>query len=360
MTPARALALITAAAALGAAPGTAVAQELRSPASLPEVEAPAPAAAAATAAAPSAAPASDGRIFGGTRVPPGAAPWQSEIYRRISDARWAQHLRDHPQETRPRWELQHWCGGALIADDWILTAAHCLLVDPQHSDLLLKPEYTARRAEVTVSREGQVSLSRCVAAQLVIDGFRVRLGSEDIARDDGLTYRIDCAVVHPGWTPADIYHNDIGLVHFAADGAPPPRDLPGIREIRLHKGLPPPDGTAVTVMGWGKTRAVPGFAPSAVLLQTDLGVQNAGFCANRLGVTPGQVPAEVLCAGATGHKTCLGDSGGPVVFTNGKPNYLVGIVSWGRDDCASDALPGVYTRVGAYAAWIADVLEAPR
>ncbi|MBV9346265.1 MAG: trypsin-like serine protease, partial [Gammaproteobacteria bacterium] len=79
-----------------------------------------------------------------------------------------------------------------------------------------------------------------------------------------------------------------------------------------------------------------------------------------LGATPGQLNPNVLCAGAAGRKSCLGDSGGPVVFTNGRPTYLVGIVSWGKTNCAGDVMPGVYTRVAAYTDWIDDVLRAPR
>jgi len=115
----------------------------------------------------------------------------------------------------------------------------------------------------------------------------------------------------------------------------------------------------VTVMGWGKTRPVEGFAPSAQLMQVALEVQGALACARELDAGPNEVHPRVLCAGAPDRKSCLGDSGGPVVLTTGRPNYLIGVVSWGKAACTGDAKPGVYTRVASYTRWIDDVLNAP-
>ena len=329
--------------------------DLRAPSHL-TVAPPGAAVARATAAAVPAAD-DDGRIYGGTLAVDKQAGWQAEIYRSISDARYEQHRRDRPDDARAKWELMHWCGGALIADGWVLTAAHCILVNGVDSAPLLKSNFGALRASITVSRQQHVRLSRCVAAEVVIPGFRVRLGAEDIAHDEGVTFAIDCAVVHPGWNPPDIYHDDIALVHFAADGSPLPAALK-VRKIALHRGLAPGTGTAVTITGWGKTQDVPGFAPSSLLMQVNLNVQDPPQCTTTLGVGPGSVHPKVLCAGAPARKTCLGDSGGPVVFTTGRPHQLVGVVSWGIEDCAGDAKPGVYTRVSAYTDWIDDVLKA--
>jgi secreted trypsin-like serine protease len=48
------------------------------------------------------------------------------------------------------------------------------------------------------------------------------------------------------------------------------------------------------------------------------------------------------------------------VVLGGAQPLLVGVVSWGETTCSGNAMPGVYTRVGAYAQWIEDVLGAGR
>jgi secreted trypsin-like serine protease len=327
------------------------ADDLRTPSVLPTVDAPSP------DAGDEAAAVDDGRVYHGRPVTAGSASWQAEIYREISDARWAMHLHDHADETREKWEAQHWCGGSLIADDWVVTAAHCVVVDPSGpSAPFVTPKFESQRASIGPSTGVKFDLARCVSLHVVQDGFRVRLGASDVSRGDGVTFRIDCVVVHPGWKFSDIYHDDIALVHFSPDGPPPPRDRKRIRPILLHSDPALALGTPVVVLGWGKTLPVKGFAPSAQLREAELEVEQEGVCAKALGVAPDAIHNGVLCAGSRESKTCLGDSGGPVVFASGHPNYLVGIVSWGNGDCTGNAKPGVYTRVAKYADWINAVI----
>ena len=257
------------------------------------------------------------RSAGGRPIPDKGAPWQAEIYGPFSADRF-------PEESRAGkalWQLQHYCGGSLIAHDWVLTAAHCIDQD------------------------------------MVNAGYRVRLGAEDISKDTGMTFKIDRIVRHANYdtaqrpTPPNMYANDIALVHIVEDGPARPRDPSQIREIPLQQGAPPPDGTEVTGTGWGKTLPVEGNSPNAVLLKVDLTVMNLDQCKSLPGYGPAKIQEKVFCATNPHRSTCQGDSGGPIIFTNGVPT-LVGIISWGKKRCTGDGQPGVYTRVTSYLDWI--------
>jgi hypothetical protein len=262
-----------------------------------------------------------GRIFGGTIVRNGVT-WQAELYGPFPIERWSEASR-HGREP---WEVRHYCGGSLIARDWVLTAAHC------------------------------------VYAGMAEKGFRIRLGGRDISRDDGVTFAIDRIVVHPGWNEASMYVNDIALIHIVADqpklgaGADPKRP-PEYAPIPLHRGPSPADRQAVRATGWGKTKDVNLDKGSAVLLQADMNVVAQPRCAALPGYGPQKIHGGVVCAAAPARQTCRGDSGGPIVFADGAP-VLVGVVSWGKERCAGDNQPGVYTRVAAYTTWIDGVIRA--
>lgn len=241
------------------------------------------------------------------------APWQVQIYSNFKD--WT------PEELktwRP-WERAHHCGGSLIADNWVLTAAHCV-------------------SQAQVERD-----------------YRVRLGTEHIDDGTGVTYRIDRIVQHPQYDP-DTHLNDIELVHFVADEETKrERPIRPISKIRLY-GMKATDrpiglGVPVTVTGWGQVEEKRKEKYSPVLMVGDMSTV-------RCKVRP--ATNAWLCAGESGTDSCRGDSGGPLILTYGEP-VLVGIVSWGKG-CARRGEPGYYVRIDRdnYLDWIRRTIAAPR
>lgn len=105
----------------------------------------------------------------------------------------------------------------------------------------------------------------------------------------------------------------------------------------------------VTITGWGKTQAVEGAEPSAILGMIGLKPITREQCLQVADWGPSAFQDDKsFCAGDKKRKTCFGDSGGPVM-ASGK---LVGIVSWGSGKCSADNKPGVYTKVPTYYPWI--------
>lgn len=230
------------------------------------------------------------------------APWQAEIYSNFSN--WT------PDDLRAHklWELPYRCGGSLIADHWVLTAAHC--IDQRQVD----------------------------------QGYRVRLGTTEIEDNSGVTYRIDRMVRHGGFDN-EHHLNDIALVHFVADALTDTSKAGRVERIRLYGTRagegPLTAGVPVTVTGWGRTSEGDSVGPSATLLEADLQTIDCGSVADYRS----RITGFMMCAGAPGRDACQGDSGGPLILTYGEP-VLVGIVSWGIG-CGRPGDPGVYLRIDA-------------
>lgn len=190
------------------------------------------------------------------------------------------------------------CGGALIAADTILTAAHCT--------------------------------ARLTVADVLVVGGRV-----DLTKRQGIVSRVTRIGINPGYVSAK-GGADSSLLTLATPM--PYKTIPLARQAdtALYEA-----GTRGTVLGWGATSE--GGAQSLVLREVRVPVIADADC---LTAYPNDYKAaSMFCAGLRtgGLDACQGDSGGPFVVA-GK---LTGIVSWGTG-CARKGQPGVYTRVAAY------------
>ncbi|MFI1977911.1 serine protease [Streptomyces wedmorensis] len=203
------------------------------------------------------------------------------------------------------------CGGALIGERYVVTAAHCVT--------------------------GSYSRTERVG---------VLLGEHDLAsREDSPNAVMAAAarmIVHPEYDP-ESQRNDIALVRLAEPVAFGRDVRPVALPASFARGAF--DHTRVEAPGWGATSF--GGPTSDVLRTVTLETMSNPVCGTR--GMPQVTPAQ-LCTYAPGRDTCRYDSGGPLVHTVARKPYLVGLVSYGKG-CATDT-PAVNTRVWSYLSWI--------
>ncbi|XP_054262250.1 serine proteinase stubble-like isoform X2 [Macrosteles quadrilineatus] len=240
------------------------------------------------------------RIVGGKNAQFGVWPWQVSV-RRTSFFGFSS---------------THRCGGALLNEQWIATAGHCV-------DDLLASQIRIRVGEYDFSStiEPYPHMERGVAKK----------------------------VVHPNYN-FFTYEYDLALVRLDAplEFAPhvSPICLPGSDDLLI--------GEPATVTGWGRL-SEGGTLPS-VLQEVTVPIVSNEKCKSMF-LRAGRhefIPEIFMCAGYDngGRDSCQGDSGGPLQVKGKDGRYfLAGIISWGIG-CAEANLPGVCTRISKFVPWI--------
>lgn len=235
-------------------------------------------------------PKRDPRVIGGEIPPRGAIPWQADV----------------------RVKRKHRCGGVIISEQLVITAAHCV------------------REE---------------------DEIYVILGSyDDKVTVHEQTIRVHTVTRHPEFRIHGPYSNDIALLLLN-------------NQIKMTKYIQRAclpynhvsDGSWCEVSGWGASDTKNLDSRSSILRTAAVPIISLDTCRKEeiYGDKIQEILDTMLCAGHLrgGIDACGGDSGGPLMCYRDGRYELTGIVSWG-DGCAKSNRPGVYTRVASYISWI--------
>ncbi|XP_036111618.1 mannan-binding lectin serine protease 2 [Molossus molossus] len=243
----------------------------------------------------------EARIYGGQTAKLGDFPWQVLLLGGTTAA------------------------GALLYDNWILTAAHAVYEQKEDASSLnirmgtlkrLSPHYTQAWAEAIF--------------------------------------------IHEGYTHNAGFDNDIALIKLKNKVVINSNIMPICLPRKEAESFMTTNDIG-TVSGWGLTQK--GF-PARNLMFVDIPIVNHQKCVDAYknkSLPGGRVTDNMLCAGleSGGKDSCRGDSGGALVFLDDETYrwFVGGIVSWGSINCGEAQLYGVYTKVMNYIPWIKQIIN---
>lgn len=225
------------------------------------------------------------RIVGGQEAEEGFAPYQVSLQSKSG---------------------AHNCGGAIINNRWILTAAHCI--------------------------DG-----------MTVDYYRVRAGTINY-RLGGVLYTPEKLIPHENYNNPQ-FNNDIGLIKVKET-----IDFQkgSVEEIPYSDNYVP-ENTPIVLTGWGRLSA---WGPIPEILNfINLKAISYEECLSRHGGSNSVSKGHLCTFTKSGEGACNGDSGGPLVFTNAEgKTELAAAVNWGIP--CGRGYPDAHVRISAYYDWI--------
>ncbi|KAF2883417.1 hypothetical protein ILUMI_22751 [Ignelater luminosus] len=255
----------------------------------------------------------ENRIYGGEETIIGEFPWMTLLELRFNNKR-------------------HFiCGGSLINNRYVLTAAHCV----KH-----------KVSSVRLGEHNLASEEDCY-------------GGEDsglqYCSDPPIDIEIEETIVHEDYNPKKVGSiGDIALLRLKQEvnytDFIKPICLPISPELQNKNYT----GLIGIVSGWGATE---NKSESDVKLKVEAPITSNERCAKLFRVLGKTIEDSHICAGGVRRENfCNGDSGGPLMYLDRTPdeeNWInIGVVSFTVTVCALERVPSVYTRTTEYMPWI--------
>ncbi|CAL4202111.1 unnamed protein product, partial [Meganyctiphanes norvegica] len=268
------------------------------------------------------------RIIGGDPISNGTFPWLARIYKILNMDNY--HILGGQHSCGGSIIVgEHACGGSLINEHWVLTAAHCVMMEPNCQNDWVIPNKSI---------------------------YRIGIGIEEFNVND-IIHNADfdaCEIDESGNVRIIIKH-DIALMKLDRPSTAKPIGFSS--DDTRFIGIPG------VLIGWGKTES---NTLSSKLKLLDVLIESGSSKQCKKLWPNFIVGSSQLCAySSLGKAACHGDSGGPLFGHQGKEMLLLGVVSYGsvitengETRCEVESgKPGIYTRISSYYGWIINVIS---